>query len=562
MLYVHVVYRATLGGIIKKVLKILGGSQTTPKRTRSTEAEPEKLRYPKRHRLEDAAHVSTPNDLAESSVSQAMTNSRGSAGQLTAADSRNEGSPDLNSNGSTADARDSQSPPLDTDGANGRDAAALANTSDTLLKRYPGQEQETQRICLRDSQFEEEQVVRLLLQELHDRGFTDTFNQLQRESGFTLENEPVSQFRNSVLAGEWSKVKDSLSTIGIQTQDSMNAALFLIKRQQFLELLEARKLKQALLVLQNELNTLTNDIQQLHRLSGLLMCPSVEDLRTAADWDGSSGRSRFIVLESLQTYISPGSMVPVHRMETLFGQALAYQCDACKYHVRPANQGLYIDHMCPTSVFPQELQFSLKGHQDEVWYVAFSPDGRYLASGSRDKTCIIWSMSDYSIVHRLNGHQNEVAYIAWSPNSKYIVSASSDRTLRLWDVEAGTQMQVFSGHEETVTSCKWLGTNDRFISGGLDHRIIIWDINGTIVKQISSPRVHDLAVSSDCSLLLVADEKTDIHAYDLTTLTFMYSLNEPAEVMSMALSADARHCITGLRNGELHMWDLDTHSLQ
>ncbi|KAJ2729372.1 hypothetical protein H4S00_000509 [Coemansia sp. D1744] len=552
---------ATLGGIIKKVLKILGGSQTTPKRTRSTEAEPEKPRYPKRHRLEDAAHVSTPNDLAESSVNQAMTNSRGSAGQLTAADARNEGSPDLNGNGSTADARDSQSPPPDTGATNGRDTAALADTSDTLLKRYPGQEQETQRICLRDSQFEEEQVVRLLLQELHDRGFTDTFNQLQRESGFTLENEPVSQFRNSVLAGEWSKVKDSLSTIGIQTPDNLNAALFLIKRQQFLELLEARQLKQALLVLQNELSTLTNDIQQLHRLSGLLMCPSVEDLRTAADWDGSSGRSRFVVLESLQTYISPGSMVPVHRMETLFGQALAYQCDACKYHVRPANQGLYIDHMCPTSVFPQELQFSLKGHQDEVWYVAFSPDGRYLASGSRDKTCIIWSMSDFSIVHRFNGHQNEVAYIAWSPNSKYIVSASSDRTLRLWDVEDGTQMQVFSGHEETVTSCKWLGTNDRFISGGLDHRIIIWDINGTIVKQISSPRVHDLAVSSDCSLLLVADEKTDIHAYDLTTLTFMYSLNEPVEVMSMALSADARYCITGLRNGELHMWDLDTRTL-
>ncbi|KAJ2354735.1 hypothetical protein IWW50_003741, partial [Coemansia erecta] len=90
--------------------------------------------------------------------------------------------------------------------------------------------------------------------------------------------------------------------------------------------------------------------------------------------------------------------------------------------------------------------------------------------------------------------------------------------------------------------------------------IIIWNTNGSIIKQISSPRVHDLAVSADCSLLLVADEKTDIHAYDLATLTFIYSLNEPAEVMSMALSADAQHCITGLRNGELHMWDLDARA--
>ncbi|KAJ2304512.1 hypothetical protein IWW55_002394, partial [Coemansia sp. RSA 2706] len=373
-------------------------------------------------------------------------------------------------------------------------------------------------------------------------------------------NEPIAQFRNSILAGEWAKVEDALSTIGIRTREDMNAALFLVKRQQFLELLEARKLKHALLILQNQLSTLTTDIQQLHRLSSLLMCPSAEDLRTAAHWDGSGGRSRFLVLESLQGYISPGTMVPVHRMETLFGQALAYQCEVCKYHVRPANQGLYVDHTCPTSVFPQELQFNLKGHQDEVWYVAFSPDGRYLASGSRDKTCIIWSMDNFSIAHRLTGHEDEVAYIAWSPNSKYIVSASSDRTLRLWDVEAGANLQLFTGHDETVTSCKWLGTNDRFISGGLDHKIIIWNTNGTIIKQISSPRVHDLAVSADCSLLLVADEKTDIHAYDLATLTFMYSLNEPTEVMSMALSADARHCITGLRNGELHMWDLDARA--
>ncbi|KAJ1733493.1 hypothetical protein LPJ61_001535 [Coemansia biformis] len=445
-----------------------------------------------------------------------------------------------------------QSPPPSSNSANS------AGPSSAGLKRYPGLAQEAQRACLRDSQFDEEQVVRLLLQELHDRGFVDTFAQLQRESGYTLENEPIARFRNAILAGEWDAVEEALLTIGIGTQENVNAALFIIKRQQFLELLEARQLKQALLVLQNELGALTTDTQQLHRLSRLLMCPSPEDLRATAAWDGGGGRSRFLVLESLQTYISPGKMVPVHRMETLFNQAIAHQCDTCRYHVRPAAQGLYVDHTCPESVFPQDLQISMSGHDDEVWYVAFSPDGRYLASGSRDKTCIIWSMRDHSVVHRLTGHEGEVSYLAWSPDCKSLVSASSDKTLRLWDVESGEHMQTFRGHEETVSSCHWLGDSDRFISGGLDHRIIIWSTSGNIVKQISSPRVHDLTVSADCKLLLVADDKSDIHAYDLTTLTFMYNLEEPAEVMSLALSADAQYCLAELRNGELHMWDLGT----
>ncbi|KAJ1887822.1 hypothetical protein LPJ66_008908 [Kickxella alabastrina] len=433
------------------------------------------------------------------------------------------------------------------------------NTNSTL-HRYPGQSRQASRTCLRDSKYSEEQVVRLIMQELRDRGFVDTLSQLQSESGLTLEDEPVARFRANILAGEWSEVEATLSSIDISSQENMSAALFTIKRQQFLELLEDRKLKQALLVLQNELSTLTRDIPQLHRLSSLLMCPSPEELRASAAWDGRKGRSRFRVLEALQAYIPPGKMVPLFRMETLFDQAIRKQSEACERHVIPANHDLYTDHACPSSVFPQDLHIRLSGHSDEVWYVAFSPDGKYLASASRDKTCIVWSTADYSIVHQLEGHGREVSYLSWSPDSNYLISSCNDKKLRLWEVPTGRLVRTYSGHKEMTALCSWLSDNERFISAGLDQLMCIWHIDGTAIKQISSPRVHDLALSTKHNVLVAVDNLKTIHVYDLSSLTVLYTLEETDIIMSMALSADARFCLTELRSGMLHMWDLETRT--
>ncbi|KAJ2532240.1 hypothetical protein EV175_007168, partial [Coemansia sp. RSA 1933] len=88
------------------------------------------------------------------------------------------------------------------------------------LRRYPGLTQETNRICLRDSQFSEEQVVRLMLQELRDRGFADTFELLQRESGHTLEDDAIAQFRANVLAGKWPDVEKAMPSIIAPSTDA------------------------------------------------------------------------------------------------------------------------------------------------------------------------------------------------------------------------------------------------------------------------------------------------------------------------------------------------------
>ena len=82
----------------------------------------------------------------------------------------------------------------------------------------------------------------------------------------------------------------------------------------------------------------------------------------------------------------------------------------------------------------------LKGHTEDVWSVVFSPDGRHIVSGSSDKTVRVWdAQTGAQVGHPLQGHTNSVNSVAFSPDGRHIVSGSHDKTIRVWDAQAHSQ---------------------------------------------------------------------------------------------------------------------------
>jgi WD40 repeat protein len=181
-----------------------------------------------------------------------------------------------------------------------------------------------------------------------------------------------------------------------------------------------------------------------------MVCQSGEDLKVAASWDGTHGSSRQKLLTELSSKlhprfssiintnqilesIAPSIMIPNNRLAVLLDQVKYNQISRCHWHNPTTLPSLFQDHLCDRSQFPLQTVKEL-AQNDEVYFVAFSHDGRRLATCGKDHSIIIYDTTTFQEKYVLLEHHASVSFLAWSPDDTKLLSCSVDKRVIGWDV--------------------------------------------------------------------------------------------------------------------------------
>lgn len=209
--------------------------------------------------------------------------------------------------------------------------------------------------------------------------------------------------------------------------------------------------------------------------------------------------------------------------------------------------------------------YSHAAHEASVVSVAFSPNNLSLASGSRDNLIKLWEADTGKELQTLKGHKSEVSAVAFSPDGQWLISASHDKTIKLWRVATGREAQTFVGHEMQVTSALFTPDGQTIVSGAWDRTIRLWNLSSgrTVRTLIGHTRgVASLTISPDGRRLASGGEDGKVKVWDLTTGREILSFSEHGNgVTSIAFSPDGKLLAAGCLGQVVIVWKLSTREV-
>jgi WD40 repeat protein len=204
------------------------------------------------------------------------------------------------------------------------------------------------------------------------------------------------------------------------------------------------------------------------------------------------------------------------------------------------------------------------GHKHWVWSVSFSPDNRYIASTSDDYLVKIWDISTGKCLHTLVGHTDAVDVVVFSPDGNIIATGAEDSTIRLWKITAESpEVRILLGHESRrVWSISFSPDGKTLASGGEDLTIRIWDIatgECLSVWNAHSAWIRSISFSPDGQTLASGGFDRVINLWDVQSQKCLQTWRGHLQaVVAVAFSPDGLCLASASLDRTVKLWDTFT----
>jgi WD40 repeat protein len=203
--------------------------------------------------------------------------------------------------------------------------------------------------------------------------------------------------------------------------------------------------------------------------------------------------------------------------------------------------------------------FPQRGHTFFVSSVAYSPEGKFIVSGSADSTIKIWDLETGREIWTLPDHDSTVKSVAYSPDGRFVASGSADYTIKIWDVENGQNIKTLSGHTSVVNSLAYSPDGQFLASGSTDRSVRIWDIeSGRALRTLlgHSLWVNSVAYSPDGRTIASGSRDTTIKLWNTQTGRELRTLSgHTDEVDALQYSPDGKFIVSGSSDTTIKIWD-------
>ena len=205
--------------------------------------------------------------------------------------------------------------------------------------------------------------------------------------------------------------------------------------------------------------------------------------------------------------------------------------------------------------------YKLESHTAWVRAIAFTPDGKILASGSHDSTIKLWNVETGQCLQTLIGHTSGIQSLAFSPDGTILASGSNDKAVRLWNIHTGQCLQVLPGHTNNITFVSFHPFDEKLITASTDNTVRLWDIqNGECLQifDIATNWLFAIALSYDGKTLVTGSDGNAVKFWDMSSGTLVKILPDyNSFVWTVAFSHDDKIIATGSEDNTIKIWDLD-----